>query len=343
VGTLKCGVGSKARAWSEPRSGCQGLGNPARLAAAGTLPPDVARRAAETVRAATAAMRAAPAPGVASAVAYAAADLLSATAHAWEGRTGGPLSDAAEWFDRAAHDLHGRVPARWVSQAGHLRAMARLIAVMGTVSRDRDTLAALHLIYTLAALAESLADLRQAQERLHQARAARHAAGQLRQYQAPAGRAGRPRAVAGPAVHRPARPATLNPARSAGRRHHSAARRPGSAGVGVARQAPRRGDGVGGFAPGPVAFGAGRVPAAPGGLPVVVGGGVLSGGAVHDGLPSEGGSGTGSTRPAARRRLWWVGRPAGPGSCGRWGATPARRVGWCGRRTRWPRTGHQSA
>jgi hypothetical protein len=64
--------------------------------------------------------------------------------------------------------------------------MARLIAVIGAVSRDRDTVAALHLVFTLAALAESLADLREAQARLHQARAARHAAGQLRQYQPPA-------------------------------------------------------------------------------------------------------------------------------------------------------------
>jgi hypothetical protein len=150
----------------------------------------VARRAAETVRDAHAAMRAASSPGVASAIAYAAADLLTATAHAWEGRAGGPLSDAAKWFDRAAYDLHGRVPARRVSQAGHLRTMTRLIAVMGTVSRDRDTLAALHLVFTSAALAESLADLREAQERLHQARAARRAAGQLRQYQPPAGTAG---------------------------------------------------------------------------------------------------------------------------------------------------------
>jgi hypothetical protein len=133
-------------------------------------------------------MRAASSPGVASAIAYAAADLLTATA--WEGRAGGPLSDAAEWFDRAAHDRRGRVPARRVSQAGQLRTMARLIAVIGEVSRDRDTLAALHLVYTLAALAESLADLREAQARLSQARAARHAAGQLRQYQRPAGTAG---------------------------------------------------------------------------------------------------------------------------------------------------------
>ena len=165
-------------------------GNAARLAATGTVPPDVARRAAETVRNAHEAMRAASSPGVASAIAYAAADLLTATAHAWEGRAGGPLSDAADWFDRAAHDLHGRVPARRVSQAGQLRTMARLIAVMGAVSRDRDALAALHLVYTLAALAESLADLREAQDRLSQARAARDAARQLRQYQRPAGTAG---------------------------------------------------------------------------------------------------------------------------------------------------------
>jgi len=165
-------------------------GHAARVAAMGTVPPDVARRAAETVRAAREAMRAASSPGVASAIAYAAADLLTATAHAWEGEAGGPLSEAAEWFDRAAHDRRGRVPARRVSQAGQLRTMARLIAVMGAVSRDRDTLAALHLVYMLAALAESLADLREAQARLSQARAARHAAGQLREFQRPAGTEG---------------------------------------------------------------------------------------------------------------------------------------------------------
>jgi hypothetical protein len=165
-------------------------GNAARLAATGTLPPDVAHRAAKTVRDAHEAMRAASSPGVASAIAYAAADLLTATARAWEGRAGGPLSEAAEWFDRAAHDLRGRVPARRVSQAGQLRTMARMIAVMGTVSRDLDTLAALHLVFTLAALAESLADLRDAQDRLHQAWAARHAAEHLRAYQPPTAAAG---------------------------------------------------------------------------------------------------------------------------------------------------------
>jgi hypothetical protein len=71
-------------------------------------------------------------PGSALAIASAATDMVSASAHAGEGRAGGPLPEAARWFDRAVHDLHGRAPARTVSQARHLRAMARLIAVMGT-------------------------------------------------------------------------------------------------------------------------------------------------------------------------------------------------------------------
>jgi hypothetical protein len=170
-------------------------GTAARLAAIGTIPPDVSRRAANTVRDATAAIRAAGSPAVASAIAYAAADLLTATARAWEGDSGGPLTDAAEWFDQAAHDLCGRAPARRVTQAGQLRTMARLISVMGALSRDRDTAAALHLIYNLTGLAESLADLREAQDRLHQARAARHAAGQLRLYRPPAGPSPRPNRI----------------------------------------------------------------------------------------------------------------------------------------------------
>lgn len=177
-------------------------GNAARLAALGSVPPDVSGRAAGIVRDATEAMRATRSPAVAAAIADAAADLLTAIAAAWEGRAGGPLSEAAEWFDRAAHELRRRdIPARRVSQAGGLRAMARLIGLMGALSRDRDTLAALHLIYTLAALAESLADLREAQDRVHQARAARHAAAQLRAYHLPTGPPGPP--TGGPAPVRP--------------------------------------------------------------------------------------------------------------------------------------------
>jgi hypothetical protein len=58
--------------------------------------------------------------------------------------------------------------------------MARLVAVMGRLTTDNDTTAALWLVYHLAALADHLADLRQTQERLHQARDARHAATILR-------------------------------------------------------------------------------------------------------------------------------------------------------------------
>jgi hypothetical protein len=58
--------------------------------------------------------------------------------------------------------------------------MARLVAVMGRLTTDNDTTAALWLVYHLAALADHLADLRQTQQRLHQARDARHVAEQLR-------------------------------------------------------------------------------------------------------------------------------------------------------------------
>jgi hypothetical protein len=124
-------------------------------------------------------------PDTASAIAAAAADVLTATAQAWEGRRGGPLTDAAELFDRAAHELRARRLTRRVSHAIELRTIARLIALMGVISNDRDTAAALHLIYTLAALADNLADLRDAQRRLHQARVTRDAAARLRAYVTP--------------------------------------------------------------------------------------------------------------------------------------------------------------
>jgi len=54
------------------------------------------------------------------------------------------------------------------------------------------------------ALAESLADLREAQDRLHQARDARSAAQQLRAYTPPAGSTPA-RVPAGPSRHQPAR------------------------------------------------------------------------------------------------------------------------------------------
>jgi hypothetical protein len=51
---------------------------------------------------------------------------------------------------------------------------------MGRISGNDDTLAALRLVLDLAALGDTLAHLRDAQQRLHQAQAARDAAAALR-------------------------------------------------------------------------------------------------------------------------------------------------------------------
>jgi hypothetical protein len=117
--------------------------------------------------------------GAASALAQAAADVLTAAARSAEGRRGGPITDAAEAFDRATRLPNGEPPPRY-RKADGLRAMARLIAVVGRLTGDHDTVAALFLIYHMAALAEHLADLRETQQRLHQVRDARHAAQRLR-------------------------------------------------------------------------------------------------------------------------------------------------------------------
>src|SRR5690606_33711363 len=112
-----------------------------------------------------------------------------------EGRRGGPITDAAEAFDRASRLDNGRPPPRYRTADG-LRAMARLIAVVGRLTGEHDTAAALFLFYHLAALAEHVADLRQTQQRLHQVRDARFAATRLRAMAASAptgGPASRPR------------------------------------------------------------------------------------------------------------------------------------------------------
>jgi hypothetical protein len=143
---------------------------------------DTFRQAAETARRAADELKRLSATGnhgAASAVAQAAADLLTAAARSAEGRRGGPITDVAEALDRAARLPAGRPPPRH-RQADALRAMARLVAITGRLTDDHDTTAALWLIYHLAALADYLADLRQTQQRLHQVRDACHAAGQLR-------------------------------------------------------------------------------------------------------------------------------------------------------------------
>jgi len=158
--------------------------NAARLAAQGFPPTDAYQRAADAVRNAGGALRGGADPAEASAIGAAAAALLTSLAAAHEHRGGGPLTDAADLLHRTAHEPR-RPPSRHHTHAAHLRSMARLIGLMGAISNDRDAAAMLHLLYALAGLAENLADLREAQHRLHQVRTARFAAARLRAYVVP--------------------------------------------------------------------------------------------------------------------------------------------------------------
>ncbi|WP_249714705.1 relaxase/mobilization nuclease domain-containing protein [Rhizomonospora bruguierae] len=114
-------------------------------------------------------------------LAESAADVLASTARAFEGRKGGPLTDASETLDRAARDPHRRRPGHHLHPAaGQLRSMSRLISAVGRLTSDDDTAAALQLVLRMSMIADNLATLREAQDRLHQARAARQAAESLR-------------------------------------------------------------------------------------------------------------------------------------------------------------------
>ena len=116
-------------------------------------------------------------PDAAADAAWAAGDTLAAAA-AGEGEAGGPLTDAAEAFDRAGRESYRRVPAR-TDTGTALRSAARMIALLTPGTRQPAAqLAALTV--ALAALAAAVADLRAAQQRLHQAEAARASAERLR-------------------------------------------------------------------------------------------------------------------------------------------------------------------
>jgi hypothetical protein len=117
-------------------------------------------------------------PAAGSDLAYATADVLSVTARLVEGRHGGPLTAAADAFDRAGRDLHGR-PTPHTPAGSGLRATARLLALAGRASHD-ETAQVLALVAELAALSDAVAQLRHAQGRAAQAAAARDAAEGLR-------------------------------------------------------------------------------------------------------------------------------------------------------------------
>lgn len=164
-----------------------GGGGPARTAGLSFPPAGVYGRAEKVVRDAAAALRATGDPVQAAGIAQAAADLLTATAHRWEGRRGGPLSEAAELFDRVVHDQRVRAVGRSV-HAARLRGMARLIALSAAAGGDNRTAAVLFV--AMAGFIDAMADLRQAQRRLHQVHVARAAAQRLRSWTPPPAAAG---------------------------------------------------------------------------------------------------------------------------------------------------------
>jgi len=112
-------------------------------------------------------------PDAAEDAAWAAADTLHAAAAA--GAT--PLGPDADALARAARPRYGRPPAPGPAGDG-LRQAARLIAALAPPRGDLITLT-LRLVVEIAALADAIAELRQAQQRAAQAASARQAAQRL--------------------------------------------------------------------------------------------------------------------------------------------------------------------
>ena len=113
-------------------------------------------------------------PAAAADAAWATSDTLHVAAAVLGSRI---LRQAADAYDRAARPPYGRIPPP--SLAGNrLRQAARLLSAFAYLTGDRS-MAPIVLITRLAALAEAVAELRDAQQHAAQAAAARAAAEQL--------------------------------------------------------------------------------------------------------------------------------------------------------------------
>jgi hypothetical protein len=155
-------------------------------------------------------------PAAAADAAWAASDFLAAAGRVVEGRRGGPLSDAADQYDKAARELFGRAPVP-TATGGGLRAAGRLL-LAARVVKPSETAQLLALLAQLTVLVEAVTRLRETQHRAAQAAAARAAAEQLRQVQRSYATPGT--AAARPPVARRAgasRPAAQSPPSSARR------------------------------------------------------------------------------------------------------------------------------
>jgi hypothetical protein len=162
-------LGTLRRRWQAGRAGA-----PPAAAFAGAEAGDIFGHAAQAAAEAARLLRAAPGPGQAADIAWAAADVLTAAADA-TGST--ELRRAADVFDRAARAPWGRTPPPSLAGAG-LRTAAYLVAGC-TPAGTRRRITRLALISTLKGLAGTVAELHQAQGRLLQAAAARRAAATL--------------------------------------------------------------------------------------------------------------------------------------------------------------------
>ncbi|MGH3280029.1 MAG: hypothetical protein ACRDNW_12950, partial [Trebonia sp.] len=99
-------------------------------------------------------------PGAAADAAQAAADTLHVAAAMLHSR---PLREVADFYERAAREPSGSIP-RPTKAGSQLRQVARAMATYARVSGDRADAWAI-LVVRLAALAEAVAELRQAQQR----------------------------------------------------------------------------------------------------------------------------------------------------------------------------------
>ncbi|HUY50098.1 MAG TPA: hypothetical protein VMV92_31075 [Streptosporangiaceae bacterium] len=151
-------------------------------------------------------------PAAAADAAWAASDTLHVAAAALGSRI---LRQAADAYDRAARAPYGRIPPP-TAAGNRLRRAARLISAFACLTKD-PALTPIVLIARLAALAEAVAELRDAQQRAAQAAAARASAERLH---------AAARAVPAPAS--PRRSARQRPARQPAARPHATTRRRGS-------------------------------------------------------------------------------------------------------------------
>jgi hypothetical protein len=113
-------------------------------------------------------------PAAASDAAWAASDTLHVAAGMLGSR---PLRQAADAYDRAARAPFGRIPPP-TPPGNQLRHAARLISAYASLTGDRSLMPVV-LLLRLAALAEAVAELRDAQRHAAQAAAARAAAERL--------------------------------------------------------------------------------------------------------------------------------------------------------------------